>query len=406
MRRQRYSYPYAALAPLFHAVPRLARLLRAARAFLLMLGLLLPGQAALGEVTKPAVKKPVVSKPATVKKPAASKPKIVKPQGAKAQAKPRRAARPVVAGVTAASAAALALGTAPAPALPGNADPALRNLETDAKQGNLEAQMALAEHFASGTPPDAADMRRAVYWYGQAAAKGDADACWTLAELFRGDLGLPPDLEQAGNWYRKAAEMGHAEAAFDMGLLYMEGYGVERDPAQAAVWFEQAADAGIARALYMLGALFEQGVDGAPDRDAATGWYARAAESGDVNARTALARLAAGQDNVALADGPPPGMLGGPPGGAAARRVAVSNAGVAGGAQASGAAPGARPVAVDQDGVKEIQSRLARLGYHKGKADGFLGKRTVAAIRAYQQKVGMKADGKASQTLLERLRRG
>jgi localization factor PodJL len=406
MRRQRFSYPEAALTPLFHAASLLARPLRAALPLLLTLGLLLPSPVALAEVTKPTVKKPTVAKPAPVKKPVASKPQAAKAQPAKTQAKPRRATKPVVAGVTAASAAALALGTAPAPALPGNADPALRNLEADARQGNVEAQMALAEHFASGTPPDAADMRRAVYWYGQAAAKGDADASWTLAELFRGDLGLPPDLEQAASWYRKAAEMGHAEAAFDLGLLYMEGYGLERDPAQAAVWFEQAADAGIARAHYMLGALFEQGVDGAPDRDAAAGWYARAAESGDVNARAALARLAAGQDNVALADGPPPGMIGGPPGGAAARRVAVSNAGVTNGSQASGAAPGARPVAVDQDGVKEIQSRLAKLGYHKGKADGFLGKRTVAAIRAYQQKVGMKADGKVSQALLERLRRG
>lgn len=406
MRRQRYSSPSAALVPLFHAAPRLARPLRAALPFLLTLGLLLPGQAVLAEVTTPTVKKPTVAKPAPVKKPVAAKPQTAKKQPVKAQAKPRRVAKPVVAGVTAASAAALALGTAPAPALPGNADPALRNLEADAKQGNVDAQMALAEHFASGTPPDAADMRRAVYWYGQAAAKGDADACWTLAELFRGDLGLPPDLEQAANWYQKAAEMGHAEAAFDLGLLYMEGYGVDRDPAQAAAWFQQAADAGIARAHYMLGALFEQGVDGAPDREAAAGWYARAAESGDVNARAALARLAAGQDNVVLADGPPPGMMGGPPGGAAVRRVAVSNGGGADGVQASGAAPGARPVAVDQDGVKEIQSRLAKLGYHKGKADGFLGKRTVAAIRAYQQKVGMKADGKASQALLERLRRG
>ncbi|MQP66788.1 hypothetical protein GE253_15745 [Niveispirillum sp. SYP-B3756] len=423
MRRQRNLFLVAACAPLFRAP---VRLIRPALPVLLTLGLLLPGPQALAEVTKPTVKKPAVTKPAPAKKPVAAKPtapahgakapagkahSVAKPQpvkapAAKGPARRHRVTKPVVAGVTAAGVAALALGTAPAPALPPRADTALRNLEGDAKQGNVEAQMALAEHFASGTPPDAADMRRAVYWYGQAAAKGDADACWTLAELFRGDLGLAPDLEQAASWYRKAAEMGHAEAAFDLGLLYMDGYGLERDPAQAARWFEQAADAGIARAHYMLGALFEQGVDGAPDREAAAGWYSRAAESGDVNARAALARLAAGQDNVALADGPPPGMMGGPPGGAAARPVAVSHAGAAGGQIASGAATGARPVAVDQAGVKEIQTRLVKLGYHKGKPDGFLGKRTVAAIRAYQQKVGMKVDGKASQTLLERLRRG
>jgi localization factor PodJL len=72
----------------------------------------------------------------------------------------------------------------------------------------------------------------------------------------------------------------------------------------------------------------------------------------------------------------------------------------------SGAAPGGRAIPVDQAGVREIQTRLVKLGFQKGKADGFLGKRTVAAIRAYQKSVGLPVDGKASQTLLRRLRQG
>lgn len=351
---------------------------------------------------KPSVAKPVVQKP-TVKKPVVKKPApVTKPRSKVA---PPKSSAPVsVAGqVAAVTATGLALGTLAAPALPRDADQGVRNLEQQARQGDVEAQMALAEHFASGTPPADGDMRRALYWYGQAAAKGDADACWTLAELFRGDLGVTPDLQQTASWYTKAAELGHAEAAFDLGLLYMDGEGVEPDPVRAAGWFEQAADAGIARAFFMLGTLYEQGVDGAPDPESAAGWYQRAADGGDVNARVALQRLAAGQPNVALTDGPPPGMLGGPPGGQQRRPATTAPA------TTSSAAPAAvagRPVPVDQAGVKEIQTLLIRQGYHKGKPDGLLGKRTSAAIRAYQKAKGLKVDGTASQALLERLRRG
>lgn len=369
---------------------------------LLCLCLTLPAPAAVTEPAKPTVAKPTVAKP-TVKKPAAPKPAT----GAKAKKKPApSAAAAAPAGMVAAAAAtALASGAAAAPALPANADPALRNLEAEARTGNVEAQLALAEHFAADTPPDPADTRRSLYWYGRAAAAGDADAAWTLAELFRGGLAVVRDSEQAAYWYRQAAERGHAEAAFDLGLLHMEGDGVETDPAEAARWFEQAADAGIARAVFMLGMLFEQGVDGAPDPETAAGWYQRAAEGGDVNARLALLRLANGQPNIAVSSGPPPGMLGGPPGDNRPQPALDADE-ETGTPSASGAKVRSAAIPVDQAGVKEIQMRLIRLGHLKGKADGHLGKRTSAAIRAYQKSMGLKVDGTASRALLERMRTG
>ncbi len=402
-----------------HAARLLRRFVPALLAPLLLSTLTLPAAPAQ-EVKKPTVQKPV--KP-TVKKPAAAAPKKVA-----APTKPRRKAGAAVAGAAGAAgaAAALAAGTQVPPALAASADPELKAMEDRARAGDTDSQMALADALTSQTPTSQQDMRRALYWYGQAAAKGDADACWTLAELFRGDIGIPDDMEQAASWYRKAAELGHAEAAFDLGLLYTEGYGLEREPGEAARWFQQAADAGVARALYMLGTLYEQGVDGAPDLDAARAWYGQSAEAGDPGGRQALRRLEAGGRNVEVAAGPPAGMLGGPPGSATIRRSTVSgtlpaNDGDSGDdedgaspaqaigpvtAMISGAAAGARAIPVDQAGVREIQTRLIKLGLHKGKADGFLGKRTVAAIRTYQKSVGLPVDGKASQTLLRRLRQG
>lgn len=401
-----------------HAARPLRRFVPALLAPLLLSGLVL-APAAAQEIKKPTVQKPV--KP-TVKKPATAAPKP-----AATPAKPRRKTG-AAAGATAAAsgAAALAAGTQVPGLLPPSAGPELKAMEDRARQGDADSQMALADALTSQTPINVQDLRRAIYWYGQAAAKGDADAAWTLAELFRGDIGIPDDMEQAASWYRKAAELGHAEAAFDLGLLYTEGYGVERDTGEAARWFQQAADAGVARALYMLGTLYEQGVDGAPDLEAARAWYGQSAESGDPGAPQALRRLDAGGRNVEVAEGPPAGMLGGPPGSATIRRSTTSGTlppaaaddeddeDGAGPAQAgkqvasliSGAAAGARAIPVDQAGVREIQTRLIKLGLQKGKADGFLGKRTVAAIRAYQKSVGLPVDGKASQTLLRRLRQG
>ncbi|WP_155524516.1 peptidoglycan-binding protein [Oleisolibacter albus] len=356
---------------------------------------------------KPAVKTPVVkpvAKPAvkpvaaarSMAKPAAKPQKAGAPAQTPAKATPaaksgpfagKAAGRPSKGGKAMAAAAGAAALTAPPP-LPAKADEPLRLLDSRARAGDVDAQVELAEYFASGTPPTAADVRKAVYWYEQAATQGDADAGWALAALYRGDLGVPADLDKAVGWYRRAAELGHAEAMYDLGLLYSDGTGVDRDLEQAASWFEQAADAGIARALIMLGALYEEGVDGAPDLDTAAGWYARAAESGDSTARAALQRLAEGGSNIEIAEAGP----------LDAAAPAASRP------PATAASHGNHAIPVDQAGVKEIQERLKRLGYKIGTPDGFLGKRTVAAIRAYQKKQGLPADGRASHDLLVSLR--
>ncbi len=54
--------------------------------------------------------------------------------------------------------------------------------------------------------------------------------------------------------------------------------------------------------------------------------------------------------------------------------------------------------------VQEIQQRLTALGYDSGGTDGRVGKDTMAAIRKFQLKVGMKPDGYAGLKLLARLR--
>ena len=55
------------------------------------------------------------------------------------------------------------------------------------------------------------------------------------------------------------------------------------------------------------------------------------------------------------------------------------------------------------DDRKRLQARLTAAGYDTGGADGVLGKKTEAAIRAYEQANGLAETGKPSQALLKRL---
>ena len=51
----------------------------------------------------------------------------------------------------------------------------------------------------------------------------------------------------------------------------------------------------------------------------------------------------------------------------------------------------------------QLQERLTRAGYDAGTADGVLGNKTAAAIRAYQQANGLAVTGEPSRALLQRL---
>lgn len=61
-----------------------------------------------------------------------------------------------------------------------------------------------------------------------------------------------------------------------------------------------------------------------------------------------------------------------------------------------------KPLSTNQ--AKEIQRNLQRLGFNVGEIDGRIGERVQAAIRDYQRREGLVADGYASQALLERMR--
>src|SRR5690606_29589504 len=53
---------------------------------------------------------------------------------------------------------------------------------------------------------------------------------------------------------------------------------------------------------------------------------------------------------------------------------------------------------------KEVQSRLAAMGYYQGEIDGVTGSGTMDAVRAWQSATGQPADGYVNEAVLKKLR--
>jgi TPR repeat protein len=294
--------------------------------------------------------------------------------------------------------------TAPAPAqqqatvTPGPApdlDPAARVAwyENLAKQGDAKAQHDLAILYAKGEGTKE-DFVKAAYWFREAAVQGVPNAQYNLGALYENGLGVAKDEVRALLWYNAAADLNHPNAQYNFGIYFLDGRGgMQRNAKEAVRWLKRAADQGVARALHVLGRIHEEGRDDIPiNINEAVQYYARAADRGYAEARAELARL-----------GRPPGETGTAP----ARRVdpnAVPPAPppvAAGSSVPSGAAPPVPTVA--RETVQAVQQLLQQLGLNPGPADGFIGPRTTAAIKRFQESAGVPADGLPSESVLRLL---
>jgi membrane-bound lytic murein transglycosylase B len=68
------------------------------------------------------------------------------------------------------------------------------------------------------------------------------------------------------------------------------------------------------------------------------------------------------------------------------------------------APPPRTPHGLNRSGIRELQRLLNRLGYSAGRADGRIGSRTRAAIRAFERTQGLEVRGRATDVVLEAAR--
>jgi TPR repeat protein len=264
----------------------------------------------------------------------------------------------------------------------------LAELEKSAFAGTPEAQHDLATLYASGKIV-AQDYKRAAYWFSRAADGGIANADYNLGVLFQQGLGVKKDLARALAWYQRAAELGHPEAMYNLGIAYIEGVGTDRDVSKGVSYFKSAANAGVAQAAYNLGVLYESNFIGPVDLDKASDWYQVAANSGHAEAQAAVARiktqLGKAEDQVlSVADLVEP--------------AAGDDVGEGDPSPASESKTSVRTALISR-----IQDALIKLNLLPPPPSGKLDAPTQDAIRAWQSKKGMKADGQPSQDVLDKM---
>ena len=204
-----------------------------------------------------------------------------------------------------------------------NAIPVWHHLADE--QGDLAAQLYLAEQYDKGSKSLPANPERAHHYYGLAAEAGDINAAaWLkahalsdettmkkrendarmqelmaraesgdlasqllLARCYRENLDGGQDVVKAAYWLHKAAAGGSVEALAMLGALYDDA---END-AMAASFLCQAAEKGHAEAQYRLGMLYCTGRGVDQNLEQAVAWLQKSADQGFAAARRALQTL-------------------------------------------------------------------------------------------------------------------
>ncbi len=219
---------------------------------------------------------------------------------------------------------------------------------------------------------DRQDYPGALAGYHRAAGFGNAEAQFYLSAMYLEGKGTAKDEATAVMWMQKAADQDYAPAQFSMALNYLRGTGVPENPGQAYALFQKAAQSEDADAQYFLAVLSAVGHGTVKDEGQALRWFRLARSNGfhlpdELLTPAGVAEL--GKNKWV--------------GSQAAKRSGISSS---------------------NELVRQIQAGLARLGYQIGSVDGIFGKKTETAIKAFQMKNGLAADGKATQALLKKIK--
>jgi TPR repeat protein len=250
----------------------------------------------------------------------------------------------------------------------------------------------------------------AVRQYRVAAAEGHGGAAYELGLAYNEGLGVPADRATAVSWFNEAANMGDPRAQFLIGASYFGGIGVEKNHQEGVEYLARAAAQGHPRAQYLLAEAFANGLGVPKDADWAARWYGKAARQGHTDAQFSYgvflatgrglpSNRVAGYEWIMLA------KKGGHP--QAAEVLSALGATMSADdvrrakALASTFKPGAPGVFADKPTVAYVQYSLQKMGFRPGPVDGLAGRRTKAAVRAYQKRANLPADGQVTPALVE-----
>jgi len=195
----------------------------------------------------------------------------------------------------------------------GDYDAALKWFRLAAKKGDKQAQYLFAMLYRDGQGVSA-DNEQAVFWLRLAAGQQQPEAQYQLANMLEYGRGVDePDLKAAVGWYKKSAEAGNSAAQLRMAVLLSEGRGLAKDDAQALLWGIKAAASknktaiaylqrllnritakaatGDAAAQFILARMYQQGRGLNADAAKAEQWLQQSALRGNAKAQYHLAEL-------------------------------------------------------------------------------------------------------------------
>ncbi|MDE6000717.1 MAG: sel1 repeat family protein, partial [Clostridia bacterium] len=158
-----------------------------------------------------------------------------------------------------------------------------------AEQGNVDSQMKVANYYENATDGNV-DLKKAAYWYGQAAKQGNSKAQYKYGSFC--EHGLTDEtncIEKALYWYEQSAKNGCAEAQYCLGLWYQTGYYSGQDLKKSVYWYEQAAKNGNVVAQKRMAIYYANGEVVEQDDAKMAHWYSQAAIGGDMESQYRIA---------------------------------------------------------------------------------------------------------------------
>jgi localization factor PodJL len=210
------------------------------------------------------------------------------------------------------------------------------------------------------------NMSTALKWYEQAGSAGNVKAMHNAAVIAAGSDAGGPDYARAFKWFGLAANHGLKDSEFNLAVLLERGLGTKQDTAQALFWYMAAAAQDDA------------------DAKARVELISKTMDQADVDA---VAQRFKGWSPQKASD--------------AANVVAVDDS--QWNPSSSSAKAPINKQSMLENPNDQAKRLLEQMGYRVGSLDGTLDAKTANAIKLFQIKEGLKATGRVTPDLLDKM---
>ncbi len=169
-------------------------------------------------------------------------------------------------------------------------DKAVKYYRHAADSGNADAMYSLGEIY-SEEEYNGVDYDESLRWYRKSAEAGNADAIAAIGAAYHMGQGVEQDYKEAMKWYKNADNLGSAIGTMGIGSLYLTGQGVEKDFREAFRYIIKSAKAGLPVAMSCMGMMYKEGMGIPQDYDEAIRWYKKALRNGCEDVKAEIREL-------------------------------------------------------------------------------------------------------------------